>query len=185
MIRTVALRALLAAALVVSIPTAATAQEDGPTLEGTEWHLVAYDAGGPELAALPWDVTATLSLDAGQAFGSTGCNGFGASYELDDKALSFGQPGHTDVGCADKTMEIEAAYMAALPKVVRWAINTGATSDAGLILFDADDEHLLRFSSSDMGLFVGQIRELTDQLAAQQEVIKNLRARIKELERAN
>ena len=139
MLRTVVSRALLAAALVITVPGAAAAQAEGPTPEGTEWYLTAYDAGGIELTEVPWDLGATLTLDAGQAYGSTGCNAFNASYELDGKALTFGgEPGTTDVGCPDAELEIEAAYMAAFPKVVRWAIDTGVTSDRGLILFDAD-----------------------------------------------
>ena len=182
MSRIISTRLLLAVALVIAFPAVATAQQEVDLPEGVEWHLVAYDAGGPELTDVPWDVVATLTLDAGQAYGSAGCNGFGADYQLDGKTLSVGEPMRTFVGCPDARMAVEESYIAALPKVTRWAIDTGVTGDRDLILFDADDEHLLRFSSSGMGLLVGQIRALTEQVDAQQQVIRNLRARIKELE---
>jgi heat shock protein HslJ len=182
-IRSVALRVLLAAALVISIPAATTAQEDRPTPEGTQWHLVAYDAGVPELTRVPWDIAATLTLEAGRAFGWAGCNGFGATYGLVRKAIMFRELGQTDMGCLDEAWsEVEDAYMALLPRAIRWATDSGPTGDRDLILFDADDEQLLRFSSSGMGLLVGQIRELTDRLEAQEKMIDDLRARIAELE---
>ena len=132
---------------------------------------MAYNAGGPELTDIPWDVVATLTLDAGQAYGTASCNGFGAGYQLDGKTLSVGEPMRTFVGCPDARMAVEESYIAALPQVTRWAIDTGVTGDRDLILFDADDEHLLRFSSSGMGLLVGQIRALTEQVDAQQQVV--------------
>ena len=181
MFRTVATRLLLATALVVTIPTAATAQDEASTIEGRQWYLVGYDAGGAELTEVPWDLGATLLLDEGQAYGYAGCNGFDARYELDGDALSFGDPGTTDVGCPDRLLAVETAYMAALPKVARVAGDSSANS-RDLILFDADDEHLLRFTSSDSALLWRQVRELTEQVEAQQKTIRNLRARIKELE---
>jgi heat shock protein HslJ len=182
MTRIVVSGVLLAAALVITVPTAAAAQAEGLTPEGTEWHLVSHEYGGLEHTDVPWDLDATLNLDAGQAFGSTGCNGFSASYELDGETLTFGQPGHTDVGCSEARLDIEAGYMNALPQVVRWAIDSGSTGGADLILFNADGGHLLRFTSSDTALLVGQVRALTDQVRAQQQVIERLRARIKKLE---
>jgi heat shock protein HslJ len=183
MIRTTATRVLLATALVITFPIATTAQDEVATPEGTEWYLVAYDAGGPELTPVPWDVVATLTLDAGQAVGSTGCNGYFGTYQMDGERLTFSPSFLTDRGCIYETRgEVQAAYMAALPRVARWAIDTGTTDERALILFDADDEHLLRFSSSATARLVGQIREMTDQLEAQQQVIEDLRARIKELE---
>lgn len=184
MSRNVSTRLLLAAALVVTTATATVAQEEQPTPEGTQWYLTAYDAGGPELTDVPWDLGATLMLDDGQAYGYAGCNGFDARYELDGDALSFGAPGTTDVGCPDRMLDVETAYMAALPKVARWAGDSSASS-SNLILFDADDEHLLQFTASDTALLFDQVRGLSVQLEAQQQVIEKLRSRIKELEQAN
>jgi heat shock protein HslJ len=182
MIRTVAFRALLAAALVITIPGAATAQAEGPTLEGTEWHLVAYDAGGPELTPMPWDVVATLSFRKRQATGSTGCNGFGARYELDGEQMTISPRFLNQRACPAPKGEVEAAYWAALPKVARWDDGPRLTDDRQLILFDADDEQILRFSPSRDALLVDQIQALTDQLAAQQQEIAAMQARIEELE---
>jgi hypothetical protein len=181
MVRTVRLRALLAVALVIAIPGVSSAQDEGPSPVGTEWYLTAYDAGERELTPVPWDLVATLDL-GDFALGSDGCNPFNASYSLDGEALTIGDPGHGDKACDEQTTAVEAAYLAALPKVARWTIDTGATSDQSLILFDADDRQLLQFSSSDIDGLFRQVRELTAQLQAQRQVIKNLRARIRELE---
>lgn len=131
MSRTIATRVLLAAALVFTVPVATTAQDEVATPEGTEWHLVAYDAGGPELTPVPWDLAATLTLDDGQAVGSTGCNRYFGSYEIDGERLTFSRGFHTDRGCFDeKQGEVQAAYLAALPPVARWVIDTGPRTNA-------------------------------------------------------
>jgi heat shock protein HslJ len=150
MFRTAITRALLVAAFVVAIVSGTAAQEARPTPEGTRWHLVASDAGALEGPAWPWDLDATLTLSEGRAFGSAGCNGFGADYEFDGEALSFGPPRLSNADCADATMGIEAAYMAALPKAVRWGFDTGPAGDRLLLLFDVDDELLLAFTEADI-----------------------------------
>ncbi len=150
MFRTAIARALLVAALVLPIASGTAAQDARPTPEGTRWHLVASDAGGLEGPTWPWDLEVTLTLGERRAFGSAGCNGFGADYELDGEALSFGPPRLSNADCADATMGIEAAYMAALPKTVWWGFDTGPAGDRLLLLFDVDDELLLSFTEADI-----------------------------------
>jgi len=183
MIRTITTRLLLAAALVVTIPTAATAQVPAAP-EGTQWYLTGYDTGGAELTDVPWDLGATLTLDGGRATGYAGCNWFEASYEIDGDAIDFGEPGTNAVFCPDRLLKVETAYLEALPKAVRVSADVDGPSNA-LYLFDADDEYLLRFTASDSALLVRQVRELTAELEAQQQTIKNLRSRIKELEQGS
>ena len=61
----------------------------------------------------------------------------------------------------------------------------GSRVTSRLILFNACANHLLRFTSSDTDLLYGQVRELTELVDAQQQVIERLRARIRELEQGS
>ena len=54
-------RIALAAALAMSIPTAAAAQADGDTPEGTTWHLSSYAVDGA-MEPVPWLVDATPDI---------------------------------------------------------------------------------------------------------------------------
>jgi heat shock protein HslJ len=183
MFRTIAIRALLGAALVVTVPTVATAQADQPTPEGTIWNLVSYAADG-ELTQVPWYVDATLVLDEGQAFGSAGCNGFGASYELDGDSLAFSKPGHTDVGCSKAVLRVENGYMAALPTTVRWARDTGAgPGDVILYLFDEQGDIILSFMPPATSLTSADIYRLQTQLDKMRDRIKELEAQVEQLKK--
>lgn len=64
---------LLVASLVITIPVPGAAQDEVPGPGGERWDLTAYDADG-QLAAVPWNIDATLLLEDGTASGSAGCN---------------------------------------------------------------------------------------------------------------
>ena len=115
MLQTVAMRMALSAALVGTLSVATAAQPEQPTLEGT-WHLVSY-AAGDALAQVPWNVDATLLLQDGQATGSAGCHYFRATYEIVADTLTFGDPTATAADCTDPSMDVEAGYMAGLPRI--------------------------------------------------------------------
>jgi heat shock protein HslJ len=183
MVRAVIARALLVAALVVTVPGVGSAQGREPTPEGTRWYLAAYDAGGPELTEVPWDLGASLTFTDGRLFGYAGCQGLAGEYAIDGERLTVTKVGTTsDVGCSPADASIEAAVLAALPKTARWAIDTNvAPGDGSLILFDGQDEQLLVFGSSSTDGLSRQVHDLTALVAAQQKEIKALRARIREL----
>lgn len=171
---------LLAAALVVAGIAPVAAQEDAPTPEGTDWYLVSYDIDG-ERVDVPWYVDASLSLEAGRAAGSAGCNGFLSNYQLRNRTVSFREPGTTDTGCGDAWMEVERAYMAGLPTIGRWLIDTGPTGQRGLIL--EGEDVVLRFEEPIAGLTPSDIGQLFSVLEAQQSEMDALRRRIRDLER--
>lgn len=189
MIRSVSTRLALATALLLALPAATVAQESP---EGIDWHLVRYSDGGSE-AIVPWYVDATLRLDGSDAVGLGGCNGFGATYELDGDDIDFGSPGHTDIGCAEPVMRLEETYMAALPQVVSWATDSGVDGRL-LYLRNANDDNLLTFETATQALTGSDIRALAaelDELRAQIDRheeridsirIGTLRDRIKTLE---
>ena len=57
-------RLALGAALVISVPVVAVAQDEAVSPEGVEWHLAGYAADG-EVGNVPWYIDATLLLEDG------------------------------------------------------------------------------------------------------------------------
>lgn len=92
------------------------------TLEGTTWELVAYvDQAGNLTMALP-DAPATMLLQDGQLSGTTGCNRYFGSYQLDGQSLTFTPMGSTMMACPEPQMAQEAAFIAALSSVASYTI---------------------------------------------------------------
>ena len=181
----------LAALVITVLPTAA--QDGEPTLEGTAWSLVSHaHAGGT--APVPLGVEADLLLEDGTASGSSGCNAFSGTYDLDGDRLSFDEAFTTTLrACEGEGEAVESAYYAALPQVAAWTSN-GTT----LELLDEFDETLLTFDSSppsgasaaQVARLLDRIVVLEDRLARAEERIDNiaisrLRERIRSLETDN
>jgi len=176
MFRSVAMRALLTLALATTTSPSVAAQAD-PAPEGPKWQLAAFVVDGHE-HRVPWNVDASLSLEAGQARGSGGCNDFGSQYELDGTMLSFGVPDTTDVGCDATVMAVEAAYMAALPEVRSWAIDSGTGGYRGLYLYDLGGDIILRFEEPSISLTPSDISSLNQLLEDQQAQLDRLAERL-------
>ena len=70
------------------------------------------------------EITASFAA-SGALTGSAGCNSYTASYTTDRGAIEIGQPAATRKLCPEPEgiMEQEAAYLAALPKAVRYRIS--------------------------------------------------------------
>lgn len=81
-------------------------------LEGTEWQLVSLPGG----VDVPPGVAATLLLDPDmhRALGSTGCNRFTGSYELEGGRLTLGLTALTRMACPDPLGGVEADFLEAL-----------------------------------------------------------------------
>ena len=122
------IRAALAAALLVTLPAVAAAQDEEPAgPEGLDWALTSYfDEGLGELAPVPFEVEPTLRLDDGVASGFGGCNQFSGSYELADGQLRFSDELSVTLAfCEDPAGSLEDAYLAALGDVEGWFIDEG------------------------------------------------------------
>jgi heat shock protein HslJ len=124
-------------------PTATPSPTSEPVdLDGTTWMLQTID-GEP----VPADVDATLSFDNGQAGGSTGCNAYGASYELtDDGELTFDEIMQTEIYCEEPegVMDVESAFTSALLDVKGFRVDHDR-----LILLDVEGRELLEFNRDD------------------------------------
>lgn len=96
---------------------------DGVDLDGS-WHLVAgSDASGALVLA---GRTVTLVVDGGEANGTSACNMYFATVDVDGDAVRFSGVGGTEMGCDPAVMELEQRYVAALTAVDR-AVRDGGT----------------------------------------------------------
>ena len=173
MIRSIAARLGLAAALVVSFPAAVAAQAEEPTPEGVEWHLAGYAVDG-EVAVVPWHIDATLLLEGGSASGSSGCNTFNGSYAREGGSLTFDPAfAMTRTACPDEQGAAEDGYMANLALTATWSIEDGILS-----LADADGEPLLDFEQTVIALTASDVSTLARLFENQQAQIDRLDERV-------
>lgn len=131
----------LAVGVVVAVALGATgcARDDDATTTGTRLSAPADLLGdgvrlvSGTLDGEPLDVPdgARVTLvpgdgtdDLGAVSGTAGCNRYGGRMTVDDDRVAFGTEGvsMTEMACAPSLMELEAAYVAALPRVTtgRW-----------------------------------------------------------------
>lgn len=120
------------------------AADSGPPLEGTPWQVVATVAEDGERRDVPDDISATITFEEGTAAGSGGCNRWSAPYELDGSTLSIGDAAATMMACPGAASEVEAAFLAALPRVATWA-----GGDAGVELLDESGETVLELTQAE------------------------------------
>lgn len=183
------------------LPAAALAQEPSSP-EGATWKLTGYPAtpaepGGAQgapgtLEAVPLGVAATLSMAAGQATGSGGCNSFGGTYELDGTSLTFGADFNTTLALCDETVQaVEDAYLAALPTVAGWLITENVlqlTDEVGstLLTFEVPSTGLTSSELAGLVTTLEDLRSDVDDLRSDVTAVNvvRLRDRIKTLENA-
>jgi heat shock protein HslJ len=110
-------------------------------LAGTHWLL-------QDTEELPTEgVSVTAEFVDGRVGGSSGCNTYNAPYVVDHPSLTIGPDiAGTLMACGAGPSSVEAAYLAALPKVREYSI--AATT---LELFDAEGETLLEYAAVDGG----------------------------------
>ncbi len=105
-------------------------------LAGTSWLLSTLDGQAP-LAG----TTITLEFaDEENAAGTSGCNGFGASYEADGFHISFGPTVGTLRACEEPVMAQEQAFLQVLADAAFYEV-----SASSLRLFDAQRTLLAEF----------------------------------------
>jgi heat shock protein HslJ len=114
-------------------------------LTKTTWRLNGYFDGKSSFVSVLADTEITAIFDAGQASGSAGCNNYSGSYDLKDKAITFGALATTRKMCSDPAgiMEQENAYLAALGSATTWQ-----TEGSELALSKADGVRVASFTAS-------------------------------------
>lgn len=107
--RFVLLVALLAIAL------AACGLGSAADLDG-EWILQRGTVGGDPLQLVP-GARVSLRIDGSDAGGTAACNSYGGTLERDGDRVTIGALSMTEMACAEQTMALEAAYLAALATI--------------------------------------------------------------------
>lgn len=83
--------------------------------------------------------------DDGRIVGSTGCNRYFGSVEIDGSMITMGPLAGTRMACAEALMDQESRFFQAMSRVVSWQI-----ADTGLLyLRDADGISQLRASRTE------------------------------------
>ncbi|MDT8304784.1 MAG: META domain-containing protein [Anaerolineae bacterium] len=108
-------------------PTATTEPAEpgeAGVLAGTNWELVSFGPVGAEADVVAGS-TVTLLFDRnGQAGGNSGCNSYGAPYDVSGDQISFGEVVSTLMACADDDiMDQEGRYLAALQTAESFALD--------------------------------------------------------------
>jgi heat shock protein HslJ len=119
----------VARAAVLALPLAAMAwptagRSNEPTLVGSGWRIV-------EVAGRPADPAATIAFEKNRVSGSTGCNRFFASLQVNASSLAVGPIATTKMFCGPRTA-IERDTLAALGRV-----STVKRDGERVALFDA------------------------------------------------
>ncbi len=194
MYRSRLLTTTIASVLCLSLPGAALAQDDLPSLEGTDWSLVTYyDDEAGEFSTVPFEVSPTLRLEDGTASGFGGCNSFSGGYDVDGSSLAFSDElSVTLASCEGPAQEVEDAYLAGLGQVGSWSTDIGR-----LELYDNLGDLILAFEVPSITWTPTQLATLLGALEGLQTEIDTLRAdtdslnvprlreRIKALEKEN
>lgn len=113
-------------------------------IDGQRWTLIETIVGGDAVVPVPAGVEAWLQIDGDQITGSLGCNNFNSSATHSGNALSMGAIASTRMACDEATMQIEAAFAAALERTAAYSVN-GNT----LTLLDADGLPVANLGTSD------------------------------------
>lgn len=108
------------------------------SLVGSSWQVRAYNNGRQAVVGLLDGTTITASFgEDGMVTGSAGCNGYRATYEVEDGAITIGRVVSTRKNCPspEGVMEQEARFLAALESATVIQVDGGR-----LDLRTAEDE---------------------------------------------
>lgn len=115
-------------------------------LSDTSWSLSLYYVGGDAVTSplVGTEITANFSED-GKLTGSTGCNNYFSSFQVDGDSLSLGPVGATKMACPEPpgVMDQETAFLAILDNTRAYKINVDR-----LFLLDANGAILAEFTAS-------------------------------------
>ena len=110
--------------------SASPAAGHAQAITGREWKLVELEGRANPTGAGGRQVT--LRFEQGRAAGFAGCNQYGGSYTVRGDSITFGPAAATRMACSEG-MDVEQAYLSALPQIVRFTI-----ADSTLTLFSTD-----------------------------------------------
>lgn len=112
------------------------------SVEGTTWQLTAFNDGQSLVSVLP-NTQISAEFKDGNLSGSSGCNNYSGTFQQTEQSLTFGLLAATEMYCGEPVglMEQETAYLNAISKVARYAIDGNR-----LTLFDAEGRIMAEFA---------------------------------------
>ena len=108
-------------------------EDDGQSLEGTEWTLVSGVEAPPN--AVP-----TVTFDGELVTGFAGCNDYRGEYEVEGDSIEIVGIAVTAMGCPAPEMQTEEAYFSVFDQVDAWSIEDGE------LVLSADGDEVLRYA---------------------------------------
>jgi heat shock protein HslJ len=124
---------IAAAAMIMSLLNACGEINPRDTLNGTAWTLTSIDNTPPLKGT-----KLTAAFAEGKFSGSSGCNSYSGSYEINDEKISTGPIAMTLMACVDPgIMEQEQSFLAYLGD-----LKTFVLSDGQLHFFRSDGKKL-------------------------------------------
>jgi heat shock protein HslJ len=113
------------------------AAADPAALEGKAWIL------SEGIGVAGWEQAApSVNFERGEVGGSSGCNGFGGTYEVSGSRLEVAEIISTLMACPPPAGEVEEEFMDALEKVSEWGLD-----GKELVLRSGGDELRFRVAS--------------------------------------
>jgi heat shock protein HslJ len=128
---------------ILPIPQTEQASSTGSLPAGVTFHLVSYRSGEEDqvvpIGYAP--ITITFGVD-GNLTGSSGCNSFSASYQVNGPALSIGTPEQgSRMLCETLVMIQEQRFLALLPQ----AVSYGMVAPDTLAIYDNTGDVIMVF----------------------------------------
>jgi heat shock protein HslJ len=124
-----------------SEPTSSGSNSGATPLAGTPWLL----GDSTSLGVSATGVAVTAEFGDGEMTGSSGCNSYRASVQIDGSSLTVGPVAGTRKACEPGPTAVETAYLARLPQVASYEI-TGTTltlrskRGTALLVYEASDD---------------------------------------------
>lgn len=111
--------------------------------EGTDWALRLF-ADGEEWYPLLEGGTITALFDGGEVSGSSGCNTYRGSYELDGEDITIGPLAVTEMACDEPSgvMEQESGYLETLQSAASYRVVGGM-----MVIFDTTGAATFQFGA--------------------------------------
>jgi len=128
---------LLAATMLFTGCASRAARKAPPSLPAGPWALVELNARPVTVVNLSQQPTMLFDAAAGRFSGHAGVNRYNGGYTQNGTALSFGPAASTKMAGPPELMKIEDEFLAVLPKVKSWRIESAwlqLVGDNGVIL---------------------------------------------------
>lgn len=134
---------LLALLLVLAAFTAVASADE---LDDTSWRVSSYNNGKQGIASVLEGTSISVYFDDGRVYGTSGCNDFVASYNVDGDRIRISPAAATRKFCMkpDGVMQQESEFLDALETAAVWSINAGrlelrTASGAVAVLMESAD----------------------------------------------